>query len=138
MKIVLTGSSTGIGRASAQRLLARGDHVWGIARSDQSDFAAQHSGRFHFSRCDVAQWAQVQNAAGEVAAAWSHVDALITAAGIQGEVGRALTADAVRWSHTVRANLDGTFFPLRAFAAPLSRTARRAKIICFSGGGATK
>jgi 3-oxoacyl-[acyl-carrier protein] reductase len=138
MNIVLTGSSTGIGRAVAERLLARGNQVWGIARSDQSDFAARHAGRFCFSRCDVAQWSDVERAAAEVAAGWTHVDALITAAGIQGEIGRAFTADPAHWSDTVRANLDGTFFSIRAFAATLSRAPRRAKIVCFSGGGATK
>jgi 3-oxoacyl-[acyl-carrier protein] reductase len=138
MNVVLTGSSTGIGRALAERLLARGDHVWGIARSDQSDFAARHPGRFRFSRCNVAQWSEIENAAADVAGAWPHLDALITAAGIQGEIGRALIADPANWSATVRANLDGTFFSIRAFATALSRAPRRAKIICFSGGGATK
>ena len=138
MNIVLTGSSTGIGRALAERLLARGDHVWGIARSDQSDFAAQHPGRFHFSRCDVAQWADLERAAGGVAAEWTHVDGLVAAAGVQGEVGRTLSADPARWSATVRSNLEGTFFALRGFAALLSLAPRRAKIVCFSGGGATK
>lgn len=138
MNIVLTGSSTGIGRSLAERLLARGDHVWGIARSDQADFAAQHPGRFHFSRCDVAQWVDLERAAAEVAAKWPHVDGLVAAAGLQGEVGRALTADPARWSATVRANLDGTFFSIRSFATLLLRAPRRAKIVCFSGGGATK
>jgi 3-oxoacyl-[acyl-carrier protein] reductase len=138
MNVVLTGSSTGIGRAIAERLLARGDQVWGIARSDQTDFAAHYAGRFNFSRCDVADWPALERVARDVAAAWSNVDALITAAGVQGEVGRTLSADPARWSATVRANLDGTFFSIRAFAAQLSRASRRAKIVCFSGGGATK
>lgn len=138
MNVVLTGSSTGIGRALAERLLARGNHVWGLARSDQAEFAAQHVGRFRYSRCDVAQWEEVAQAANDVSGNWPHIDALITAAGLQGEVGRALTADPTRWSATVRANLDGTFFTIRAFAKQLSAAPRRAKIICFSGGGATK
>jgi 3-oxoacyl-[acyl-carrier protein] reductase len=138
MNVVLTGSSTGIGRAIAQRLLARGDRVWGIARSDQSDLAAQHPGRFHFSRADVAEWPDLERAAANVVAAWPHVDGLITAAGLQGEIGKALAADPARWSATVRANLDGTFFSIRAFAALLAAAPGRAKIVCFSGGGATK
>ena len=138
MNIVLTGSSTGIGRALAERLLARGHEVWGLARSDQSDFAAKHAGKFHASRCDVADWSQVQRAALDVGAAWPHVDALITCAGLQGEVGRAVTADAAKWSATIRANLDGTFYAVRAFNDSLARAPRRAKIVCFSGGGATK
>jgi 3-oxoacyl-[acyl-carrier protein] reductase len=138
MQFVLTGSSTGIGRALATHLLAQGHRVWGLARSDQSDFAAQYPGAFFFSRCDVADWAQVQAAATAAAAAWPHLDGLICCAGLQGEVGPAITADPVNWSATVRANLDGTFFPIRAFHALLARSPRRAKVIAFSGGGATK
>jgi 3-oxoacyl-[acyl-carrier protein] reductase len=138
MQFVLTGSSTGIGRALATHLLARGHRVWGLARSDQSDFAAQYPSAFFFSRCDVADWAQVQAAATAAAAAWPHLDGLICCAGLQGEVGPAITADPVNWSATVRANLDGTFFPIRAFHALLARAPRRAKVVAFSGGGATK
>jgi 3-oxoacyl-[acyl-carrier protein] reductase len=138
MNIVLTGSSSGIGRALALRLLSRGHHVWGIARSDQSDLAAQHPAAFRATRCDVAVWSEVAQAAAEVQAAWCHVDALVTCAGIQGEIGRTLAADPARWSATIRVNLDGTFHALRAFDALLARAPRRAKIVCFSGGGATK
>jgi 3-oxoacyl-[acyl-carrier protein] reductase len=138
MNLVLTGSSTGIGRALAERLLADGHQVWGLARSDQSEFAAKHEVRFQSTRCDVAQWADVQGAVADVALAWPHVDGLITCAGLQGEIGRALAADPALWSATVHANLDGTFFAIRGFAALLARAPRRAKIICFSGGGATK
>ena len=138
MKIVLTGSSTGIGRALAERLLARGHQMWGLARSDQTEFAAQHAGNFFATRCDVADWAQVQRAASEISAAWPALDALIACAGLQGEVGRTLSADAANWSATVRANLDGTFFALRALDPLLARAPGRAKVVCFSGGGSTK
>jgi NAD(P)-dependent dehydrogenase (short-subunit alcohol dehydrogenase family) len=138
MNLVLTGSSSGIGRALAERLMAHGHQVWGLARSDQSDFAARSGGKFHASRCDVAQWREVEGAAREVAAAWPQLEGLIACAGVQGEIGRALAAEPVRWSETVRANLDGTFFTLRAFDALLARAPRRAKVVCFSGGGATK
>ena len=140
MNIVVTGSSTGIGRALAERLLARGHHVWGLARSDQSAFAAQQP-NFRCSRCDVADYSAVAAAASAVAATWPHLDALVCAAGLQGEIAPALSADPAKWSATVRANLDGTYFALRAFAPLLTQpslTASRKKIICFSGGGATK
>lgn len=139
MNLVLTGSSTGIGRALAERLLSRGHAVWGLARSDQSAFAAQQS-QFFASRCDVGVWADVARAAEQVASAWPHVDGLIACAGMQGEIGRTLSADPAHWSATVRANLDGTFYSIRAFAPLLARipSPRRAKVVCFSGGGATK
>jgi 3-oxoacyl-[acyl-carrier protein] reductase len=138
MNIVLTGSSTGIGRALAERLLSHGHHVWGLARSDQADFVAHHAGRLRASRCDVGVWAEVARAAAEVETVWPHVDAIVACAGIQGEIGRTLTTEPTRWSATVRANLDGTYHTLRAFDALLARAPGRQKIICFSGGGATK
>jgi len=138
MNVVLTGSSSGIGRALALRLLGKGHMVWGIARSDQAALAAGHAGAFRATRCDVSSWPEVEAAAGEVGAAWGHADALVCCAGSQGEVGPAVHADPSRWSATVRANLDGTFNAVRAFYGLLSRAPRRAKVVCFSGGGATK
>jgi 3-oxoacyl-[acyl-carrier protein] reductase len=137
MHLLLTGSSTGIGRALAERLLGRGHQVWGLARSDQGDLAAQNP-RFRASRCDVAEWGQVADAAAKVAQDWGSLDGLIACAGAQGEIGPALTADPEKWSATIRTNLDGTYFTLRAFAPLLARAPRRAKVVCFSGGGATK
>ncbi len=138
MNLVVTGSSSGIGRGLVLRLIGRGHLVWGLARSDQSDLEGKHKGRFRSSRCDVAQWDALERAAREVERAWPHVDGLVTCAGLQGEIGRAMTADPARWGATVRANLDGTFHAIRAFHPLLSRVPRRAKIVCFSGGGATK
>ena len=93
MNLVLTGSSTGIGRALAERLIAQGHRVWGLARSLQADFVVRHPGSFQASRCDVGNWLQIANAADEVAAAWGQIDGLITCAGVQGEIGRTLAAD---------------------------------------------
>ena len=138
MNVVLTGSSTGIGRTLAERLLSRGHQVWGIARSLQSNFVVKNGGAFRAARCDVAVWSQVAAAAAEVTGAWPRVDALITCAGLHGEVGRTLRSDPINWSATVRANLDGTFHAVRAFDPLLQLATRRAKVICFSGGGATK
>lgn len=138
MNLVLTGSSTGIGRALAERLLDRGHQVWGLARSDQTAFAADHPAGFRARRCDVSDWPQVARVAGEIAAEMPHLDGLVTCAGVQGEIGRTLDASPARWSATVRINLDGTFHALRAFDSLLARAPRRAKVICFSGGGATK
>ncbi|PTY05644.1 dehydrogenase [Opitutaceae bacterium EW11] len=138
MIIVVTGSSTGIGRALTEHLLSKGNSVWGIARSDQTEIAARYPERFHFSRCDVSDWTQVRHTASEITAHWPRVDALVTAAGMQGAVGPAMTLDPLQWSATVRANLDGTFYSIHALYEALRPDQGRAKIVCFSGGGATK
>ncbi|HNC24461.1 MAG TPA: SDR family oxidoreductase [Opitutaceae bacterium] len=137
MNIVVTGSSSGIGRALAERLLAHGHQVWGVARTDQRSFAAKHPG-FRASRCDVASWEQMRYFAEEVGRDWPHLDGVVTCAALHGPIGPALAADPVAWGAAVRANLDGTYHALRALAPLLQRAPRRAKAVCFSGGGATK
>ena len=138
MNLVITGSSSGIGWSLTRHFLTQGHQVLGLARSDQADLQAEFPRHFRFSRCDVADWQQVERAATDAATHWTHADGLIACAGVQGELGPAVSADPVRWSATVRANLDGTYYSLRAFHSLLARTPRRAKVICLSGGGATK
>jgi len=138
MKIVVTGSSSGIGRALVLRLLGEGHLVWGLARSDQSAFAAAQSGAFFSGRCDVSNWDDMVRATASVEEKWKELDGLVCCAGSLGEVSPAVHADPLRWSSTVRANLDGTYHAIRSFHSLLARAPRRSKIICFSGGGATK
>lgn len=131
MRILISGTSSGIGRHLADRLTAEGHEIWGLARSPQ------HA-HFMTSVCDVANWAQVLRARDSFEQRWNSVDAVICAAAIQGAIGPAMQADPNRWSETVRVNLDGTFYVIRAFWELLRAAPRRAKVICFSGGGATK
>ena len=138
MNIVVTGSSTGIGRALVLRLLGEDHNVWGLARSDQSNFTAEQNGTFISSICDVSMWDQLARVFEQIGIKWRHVDGLVCCAGAHGEVGPAVRADPARWSATVRANLDGTFNSIRACHSLLVRAPRRAKIVCFAGGGATK
>jgi NAD(P)-dependent dehydrogenase (short-subunit alcohol dehydrogenase family) len=137
MNIILTGSSTGIGRAIAEHLLIKGNFVWGIARSDQSEFTKLHK-NFRFSRADVSNWQEMSGARSDAEKGLAGpVHAVIACAGIQGAIGPALELDPGKWSDTVRANLDGTYYAFRAFHSLLTRD-QRAKLICFAGGGATK
>ena len=55
MRVLVTGSSTGIGRALTLRLLDAGHAVWGWARSDQAALAAARPA-FRATRTDVADW----------------------------------------------------------------------------------
>ncbi len=138
MRILITGSSSGLGRAIAGDLLTQGHEVWGWARSDQSDFAATSGSRFRHTSVDVSVWDAVQTAANLVTREWSALDALICAAGTLGEVAPALAADPQHWAKTVTANLTGTYHPVRALHSLVQAAPRRGKILCFSGGGATQ
>jgi NAD(P)-dependent dehydrogenase (short-subunit alcohol dehydrogenase family) len=140
MKILITGTSSGIGRFLADHLASSAHQVWGVARSSQSDLEASARSRalsFISSQCDVADWPQVAAMAAQVEGRWSSLDALVCCSGVQSPIGPAMTADPLEWSRNIRVNLDGTFFPIRALHHLLLKGAPRAKVICFSGGGST-
>ena len=128
VNIVLTGSSTGIGKFLADTLEARGHAVCRIARSAQDGFAV---------RGDVSNWNDMESAANQVAQKWKSVDALICCAGVQEPIGPAMGIDPAAWRNALAVNLDGTFFSIRAFYPLLKKSPVRAKVICFSGGGST-
>lgn len=140
MKIVLTGSSSGIGRHLAARLCAQQHEVWGLARSRQASFEAEAAAKgfsFHALACDVAKGESVSRCRQEIGQTVPGLDALICCAGAQPPVGPAMTLDPEAWLANVQLNLGGTFLAIRAFHDLLTRATRRAKIVCFSGGGAT-
>ncbi|MFO1488354.1 MAG: SDR family oxidoreductase [Verrucomicrobiota bacterium] len=128
MNIVLTGSSSGIGKYLADALAAGGHQICRIARSAQPGFSFQ---------CDVADWSALEAVAKSVASKWNHVDALICCAGVQEPIGPAMEIDPAAWRQTLAVNLDGTFFAIRAFHSLLKKSPARAKVLCFSGGGST-
>jgi 3-oxoacyl-[acyl-carrier protein] reductase len=127
MKIVLTGSSSGIGRFLAESLAKRGHEICGIARTAD--------GRGNLS-CDVADWEALRVCARQIEQRWGGLDALICCAGIQEPIGPAMEVDPLAWRRNLAVNLDGTFFSIRAFHPLLQKASRRMKVICFSGGGA--
>jgi NAD(P)-dependent dehydrogenase (short-subunit alcohol dehydrogenase family) len=140
MKLLITGSSSGMGRWLAAHYCQTGHQVWGIARRDQSDFeseqkASGHS--FRATRADVSNWEEMDALRAVVGRDWGSLDGLICCAGIQGPLGAAMKLSPVAWSQSLGINLNGTFYTLLALHEPLRRAERRAKIICFSGGGST-
>jgi 3-oxoacyl-[acyl-carrier protein] reductase len=87
--------------------------------------------------CDVSVWAEVSRSRAEIVQVWSGLDALICCAGVQPPIGPAMSLEPLDWSNNIRINLDGTYFPIRAYYDLLRGARARAKVICFSGGGAT-
>ena len=132
MKILITGISSGIGLSLA-RLLQR-EELWGLARRRPSE----DLGCF-FNTCDVSQWGQVERAAEDLKQAWGKLDAIIHCAGVHGAIGKAMDIDPHEWTNTVRGNIEGAYFVIRAFFPLLLQgTSSRRKLILFSGGGASK
>jgi len=138
MKIVLTGASSGIGRHLALTLAAE-HQIWGIARNKSvlQGVKREAGTTFYETSGDVSSWPSLQSIVELVSDVWSDCDALICCAGIVTPIGKAMTQDPELWARSLRTNLDGTFFAIRAFYDLLMSSERRAKVICFSGGGAT-
>jgi 3-oxoacyl-[acyl-carrier protein] reductase len=128
MNLVITGSSSGIGKFLADSLAAKGHAVCRLARSPQDGFSFQ---------CNVSNWPALEKCAEKIAVKWKAIDALICCAGVQEPIGPAMEMDPTAWRSNLAVNLDGTFFSVRAFYSLLRHAQRRAKVICFSGGGAT-
>ncbi len=140
MKLLITGSSSGMGRWLATQYCEAGHEVWGVARRDQSDFAAERKAlgqKFRSTRADVSRWEMMESLGAELARDWGQLDGLICCAGVQGPLGPAMKLTAAGFSESLHVNLHGTFNTLLALHEPLLRSTRRAKVVCFSGGGST-
>ena len=92
MSLVITGSSSGIGKFLADTLAGKGHAVCRIARSAQEGLAI---------RCDVSNWTEVESAASEVAQKWKSVDGLICCAGVQEPIGPAMEIDPAAWRNAL-------------------------------------
>jgi NAD(P)-dependent dehydrogenase (short-subunit alcohol dehydrogenase family) len=131
MKILITGVSSGIGLSLAG--LFQKEEVWGLSRRRPSEHLS-----IRFTSCDVTDWQQLRDVGSQISREWGALDALIHCAGTQGAIGPAIDVDPLEWVRTVRANIEGAYFVIRAFLPFLTRTPRlRAKVLLFSGGGAS-
>ena len=131
MKILITGVSSGIGLSLAG--LFQKEEVWGLSRRSPPEHLS-----VRFNSCDVTDWQQLLDAGDQIGTEWGVLDAVIHCAGTQGTIGPAVDVDPLEWARTVRENIEGAYFVIRAFLPLLTRTAGlRAKVLLFSGGGAS-
>lgn len=83
---VITGGASGIGKCTAERLVAEGWTVWALDVSvdspDNSCGQAARDGTLHHLKCDVADADSVRRAFETISRASDSVDALICSAGV--------------------------------------------------------
>lgn len=112
--VIVTGVASGIGRATAARILAEGADVVGADVADDPgapDTPAVESGptgRWHYVPTDVADEASVSALVASAVSTFGTVDGLVHAAGVAGG-GPAHLLDATEWNRVVGINLTGTF-----------------------------
>lgn len=119
--VVVTGASSGIGRALAITLVERGARVLAAARSvDKLRALADQLGAALVPvPTDVGDATAVDRLAATAGAA----DAVVNNAGI-GHVEPFLTSDPARWQQTLDTNLVGALLVARAFLPPMLATGR--------------
>ena len=145
--VVVTGVSSGIGRATAVALAARGYHVFGSVRRVEhaASLAGELGDRFTALIFDVTDAAAI-DAARVAVAAWlgdRTLAALVNSAGIA-LAGPLLYQDEAAFAQHLTVNVTGPFLVTRAFAPLLgtdrSRTGAPGRIVMvssISGGLAT-
>ena len=135
--VAITGASRGIGAAAARVFAAAGAKVALLARSEgEIDALAAEIGPAALAlRCDVADWASVQQAVATVVQRFGRLDVLVNNAGTIDPIARLADVDPAAWGRAVDVNLKGVFHGLRA-AIPVMRAQGTGTIITVSSGAA--
>lgn len=130
---IITGASSGIGRATALALSARGVRVALLARSAEklAELAAECQEALPLA-CDVRDETSVNDAVAATLARWGRVDILINSAGLSlnGSVDGYALND---WRTVLDTNLTGTFLTCRA-VLPMMKRQNGGQIINISSG----
>ena len=111
---VVTGGSSGIGKAVAAKLTALGAEVVIAARNEERLRAAAEEINALPIRTDVTEEADVQRLAEQTLNRFQRIDILVNNAGASLASGTVAESEPTRWWDTVRVNLQGVYLCSRA------------------------
>ena len=137
---IVTGASSGIGRAAALALAARGLRVALLARTsrrlEQAHEEASRAGSADAIqlKCDVSNEGDVDRSTATILDRWGRVDVLINSAGLSlnGPIEKYSLED---WRTVMDTNLTGTFLMCRAVLSAMKRQSSGQIINVASGAG---
>lgn len=129
--VMITGAASGLGRATAERLVARGARVLlvDLDATQGSALAASLGSAAHFVQADVTSDEQLDRAADVGVSQFGKLTGLVTCAGLLyahkliGREGR--THDAAAFERVLRVNVTGTFLAMRAVSRVILASAAR-------------
>jgi 2,3-dihydro-2,3-dihydroxybenzoate dehydrogenase len=134
--VAITGGASGIGLATAERVVALGGCVALIDRN--GDAAAREAQRLSSDGAKAVGLAADVTEAGAIGAAiraaadrFGRLDGVVTSAGIRQPSARIADLSLDVWQRTLRSHLDGTFLTLQA-AARIMGPAKRGSIVTIS------
>lgn len=126
---VVTGSSSGIGKAIAEKFLKEGASV---IFSDINNIDVSHLGeKAFFVKCDVSKSEEVDNLIQFCVDKLGRVDIMVNNAGI-GTTGSILESTDDDWKKTIDINLSGVFYGVRASARAMKEKGVKGSIINMS------
>lgn len=125
-RVLVTGASAGIGRATAKALLASGAVVFGVARS-ALDYRHKN---LHALRCDLSKAAGIASLLKKIRTFTPYLDGVVNVAGIDPKITLA-QGDEHKWREIVDLNLRAYYLVIRA-SAPLLRRGRGRAIVNVS------
>lgn len=108
--VLVTGAASGIGRATAERLLGEGATVVGV---DLAPGAIEDGDRYQFVAADVRDDEAVGAAVAAAVDAGGRLDGVVHAAGVAGG-GAVHLLDRAEWDRVLAVNLTGTYVVSRA------------------------
>jgi 3-oxoacyl-[acyl-carrier protein] reductase len=137
---IVTGASSGIGRATALAFAERGWRLALLARSERGlsevadEARARGAGDAAYFICDVRDESEVDRAVASTLDRFGRIDVLINSAGLSlnGEVDGYSIED---WRVVIDTNLTGTFLTCRAVAPAMKRQGGGQIINISSGAG---
>ena len=126
---IVTGASSGIGNAIAEKFLSEGASV---VFSDINDFDVSRFGdKAIFIKCDVSKSDEVNNLVKVCLDRFGKVDIMVNNAGIGG-LGDILMTEDGAWQKTIDINLSGVFYGIRAAGRAMKERGIKGSIISMS------
>ena len=132
--VVVTAAGQSVGRAMAEKFLARGDnvHICDINADLLSQVLAANP-KLGGTVCDVSDEAQVAGLFNAARSRMGPIDVLVNTVGIAGPRGPIETLSLADWRATIAANLDSMFLTIRQVVPDMRRN-KRGAIVNFSTG----
>jgi len=130
--LLITGASTGFGRALASEALSRGHQVALAVRNPESvaDLVAQYPGRAYSIRFDLTKAADAERAVKETVEQFGSLDVLINNAGY-GLLAALEESTDEQLARNLETNFTGPFRLIRA-ALPIMRAQKQGRVITMS------
>ncbi|CAN0500818.1 unnamed protein product, partial [Discosporangium mesarthrocarpum] len=132
---IVTGSSSGIGRAIAQRFAEEGACVLLADVTEETrgggpttqDLITQAGGTASFLKTDVARWDDLTACIAQVVSNHGRLDIMVNNAAI-GAGGRLTETSEAEWDATLSVNLKGVFFGCKAAAQQMLTQDHRGEV----------